>query len=76
MKNGLIKVLNPSEAFFYSVNRPWRASSSGFVADIFMEEIENKALSTFNEPPTYWKRLVDDTMAKIKLMNIESFLSS
>jgi len=50
------------------------ASTSGFAADIFMEHIEIKALTTFAEPPRLWKRFVDDTYAIIKIQNLVPFL--
>jgi hypothetical protein len=42
------------------------ASTSGFVADIFMEKIETGALTTFINPPSLWCRFVDDTYVFIK----------
>ena len=42
------------------------ASTSGFVADIFMERIETGALTTFICPPSLWCRFVDDTYVIIK----------
>ena len=51
------------------------ASTSGFAADIFMECLETRALSTFIEPPTIWKRYVDDTFSKLKKIRIDEFLS-
>ena len=50
------------------------ASSSGFAADLFMERLETKAITTFIEPPKLWKRYVDDTFSKLKKMHVESFL--
>lgn len=51
------------------------ASTSGFAADLFMEKLETKALSTFSNPPTLWKRYVDDTFSKMKKQYIEPFLT-
>ena len=50
------------------------AASSGFAADIFMEAIETRALSTFTDPPSIWKRYVDDTFVKISKQVISTFL--
>ncbi len=50
------------------------ASSSGHAADLFMEKLEHKALTTFVEPPAIWKRYVDDTFSKLKMMFVDSFL--
>ena len=50
------------------------ASSSGPAADLFMEHLEKKALSTFIAPPKIWKRYVDDTFSKLKMMQIDAFL--
>ena len=49
-------------------------STSGFAAEIFMQKLEQKALNTFREPPEWWKRYVDDTITKLLLRNVESFL--
>ena len=35
------------------------------VANLVMEEIEDQALSTFAQPPRFWKRYVDDTCTAI-----------
>ena len=43
------------------------------VANLFMEELEVKAISTSTTPPTLWKRFVDDTFAIIK-KNRDRFL--
>ena len=51
------------------------ASTSGFAAaDIFMEELEKKALNSFSDPPSLWLRFVDDTFAKLLKTCIDSFL--
>jgi len=42
------------------------ASTSGFVADIYMEKIETGALATFINPPSLWCRFVDDTLYSSK----------
>ena len=34
---------------------------SPLIANLFMEEFEVKALSTFSHPPSLWLRFVDDT---------------
>ena len=44
------------------------------VANLFMEDLEVKALSTAPTPPTLWKRFVDDTFIIIKKSSKESFL--
>jgi len=51
------------------------ASTSGFAADIFMYHLEKKALATFENTPTIWKRFVDDTFAKIRKSDVETFLT-
>ena len=39
-----------------------------------MEKLERKALSTFIAPPSFWRRYVDDTFAKLKMVHVDSFL--
>ena len=51
------------------------ASTSGFAAEIFMERLETKALNTFFNPPSIWKRYVDDTFTKLKQIVFEQFLT-
>ena len=50
------------------------ASTSGFAADIFVHNLETKAISTFADPPDIWKRFVDDTFSILKLSIVDSFL--
>ena len=47
---------------------------SPIVANLFMEDLEIKALSTAPTPPTLWKRFVDDTFIIIQRRYKESFL--
>ena len=47
---------------------------SPIVANLFMEDLEAKALFTAPTPPTLWKRFVDDTFIIIKKSSKESFL--
>jgi hypothetical protein len=51
------------------------ASCSGFMADIFMEKIEVRALSTFTCPPKFWCRFVDDAFANRKTFVAITFLA-
>ncbi|XP_047457867.1 uncharacterized protein LOC125018165, partial [Mugil cephalus] len=47
---------------------------SPIVANLYMEEVETRALDTFAGPtPTHWYRYVDDTWVKIKTKEVESF---
>ena len=50
------------------------ASTSGFAAELFMERLETRALDTFVDPPTIWKRYVDDTFTKLKKALVDEFL--
>ena len=50
------------------------ASTSGFAANLFMEELEEKALRSFTNPPALWKRYVDDTFTILKRTDTEQFL--
>ena len=50
------------------------AATSGFAANLFMERLEQRALSTFANPPSTWYRYVDDTFSKVKKDQIDPFL--
>ena len=50
------------------------ASTSGFLADIFMYKLEKRAIATFICPPSIWKRYVDDTFAKLKKIHVLQFM--
>ena len=50
------------------------AAIAGFMAEIYMEEFEKRALNTFIEPPTLWRRYVDDTICKLKREMVETYL--
>ena len=43
------------------------------VANLVMEEIEQQAISTFNPPPRFWKRYVDDTCTVIPTESVSTF---
>ena len=51
------------------------ASTSGFSPELFMVKLEKKALRTFTNPPSTWKRYVDDTFSKIKKISVDFSLS-
>jgi hypothetical protein len=46
---------------------------SPIVANLFMEDFEEKALASFHSPPRYWGRYMDDTMTLLKEADIEDF---
>ena len=50
------------------------ASTSGFLADLFMYKLEKRAIATFICPPSIWKRYVDDTFAKLKKVYVLQFM--
>ena len=50
------------------------ASSSVFLAEIFMMRLERKALTTFASPPDIWFRYVDDTFTIMERDFIQAFL--
>ena len=43
------------------------------VANLVMEDIEQKALSTFHTPPHFWRQYVDDTCAALPMDLFDSF---
>ena len=45
------------------------------VADLVMEDVESRALSSFASPPLFWKRYVDDTCCAISEIDFTSFFS-
>ena len=47
---------------------------STVVANLVMEDVEKRALSTFHSPPKIWKRSVDDTFVIIHKNSVEDFL--
>ena len=49
---------------------------SPIVANLFMENFEEKALSTAPHPPYFWKRFVDDTFTILESSQKRAFLDS
>ena len=47
---------------------------SPIVANLFMEDLETRALATSPHPPSLWKRFVDDTFTIIKKSHNDAFL--
>ena len=47
---------------------------STVIANLIMEDVEKRALSTFHSPPKIWKRYVDDTFVIIHKNSVEDFL--
>ena len=43
------------------------------VADLVMEEVEQRALGSYSSPPKIWKRFVDDSFLIIKRDELDSF---
>ena len=44
------------------------------VANLVMESVEQRALSTYSSPPFFWKRYVDDICTALPCDQIQSFL--
>ena len=47
---------------------------SPIIANLFMEDLETRALNTSQHPPSLWKRHVDDTLTIIKKDHKDTFL--
>ena len=47
---------------------------SPIVANLYMEDLETKAIQSAQNPPSFWRRFVDDTLTIMKSPQIESFL--
>ena len=52
---------------------PMGSCISPLLADIFMEFVEHRAISTFHTPPKLWVRYVDDTFFVIEEQYAEEF---
>ena len=47
---------------------------SPIVANLYMKDLETKAIQSAQNPPSFWRRFVDDTLTIMKSSQIESFL--
>ena len=45
------------------------------VANLYMEDLETKATQSSQNPPSFWRRFVDDTLTVMKSSQVESFLN-
>ena len=45
------------------------------IANLEMEDVEQRALATFHSPPRFWKRYVDDTFTVLPCNRVQEFLS-
>ena len=45
------------------------------IANLVMEDVEQRALATFHSPPRFWKRYVDDTFTVLPRNLVQEFLS-
>ena len=48
---------------------------SPIVANLYMEDLETKAIQSAPNPPSFWRRFVDDTLTIMKSSQVESFLN-
>ena len=47
---------------------------SPIVANLYMEDLEAKAIQSAQNPPSFWRRFVDDTLTIMKSSQIDNFL--
>ena len=47
---------------------------SPIVANLYLEDLEIKAIQSAQNPPSFWRRFVDDTLTIIKSSQIDNFL--
>ncbi len=45
------------------------------VANLVMEDIEDKGISTYPSPPPFWKRFVDDIITALPKVSVQPFLN-
>ena len=45
------------------------------VANLVMEDVEERALNTYPNPPKFWKRYVDDVCVAMKRDETDDFLN-
>ena len=43
------------------------------VADLVMEDVEERALTTYHSPPLFWKRYIDDVCTALLEKDIKKF---
>ena len=48
---------------------------SPIVANLYMEDLETKVIQSVQNPPSFWRRFVDDTLTIMKSPQVESFLN-
>ena len=44
------------------------------VANLYLEDLELKAIQSAQNPPSFWRRFVDDSLTIIKSSQIDNFL--
>ena len=47
---------------------------SPIVANLYMEDLETKAIQSAQNPPSFWRRFIDDTFTIMKSSQIDNFL--
>ena len=45
------------------------------VADLVMEDVEERAIDSFGQPPKVWKQFVDDTFVILDKVAVDKFFS-